>query len=100
MASLPKKSTIFIAINSNDLKHQNKYVVLIDPLDGSSNIDVNVSVGTIFNLHRITTPIGTPVAMEDFLQPGRDQVAGGLYYLWDVDHVGLYHGRWGEWLYP
>lgn len=38
----------FISINSNDDKHQNKYVVLIDPLDGSSNIDVNVSVGTIF----------------------------------------------------
>ncbi len=38
----------FISINSNDNKNQNKYVVLIDPLDGSSNIDVNVSVGTIF----------------------------------------------------
>ena len=38
----------FITINSQDELHQNKYVVLIDPLDGSSNIDVNVSVGTIF----------------------------------------------------
>ena len=38
----------FISINSNDKNNQNKYVVLIDPLDGSSNIDVNVSVGTIF----------------------------------------------------
>ncbi|MEP5431813.1 MAG: class 1 fructose-bisphosphatase, partial [Flavobacteriaceae bacterium] len=60
----------FISINSNDDNHQNKYVVLIDPLDGSSNIDVNVSVGTIFSIYRRVTPIGTPVTMEDFLQPG------------------------------
>lgn len=38
----------FISINSQDENNQNKYIVLIDPLDGSSNIDVNVSVGTIF----------------------------------------------------
>ena len=42
----------FISINSNDKNNQNKYVVLIDPLDGSSNIDVNVSVGTIFSIYR------------------------------------------------
>ena len=42
----------FIAINSYDKNNQNKYVVLIDPLDGSSNIDVNVSVGTIFSIYR------------------------------------------------
>lgn len=67
----------FIKINSNDNKNQNKYVVLIDPLDGSSNIDVNVSVGTIFSIYRRVTPIGTPVTLEDFLQPGRDQIAAG-----------------------
>ena len=67
----------FISINSNDEQHQNKYVVLIDPLDGSSNVDVNVSVGTIFSIYRRTTPIGTPVTLEDFLQPGKDQVAAG-----------------------
>ena len=67
----------FISINSNDDNHQNKYVVLIDPLDGSSNIDVNVSVGTIFSIYRRVTPIGTPVTMEDFLQPGHKQVAAG-----------------------
>ena len=38
-----------------------KYVVLMDPLDGSSNIDVNVSVGTIFSIYRRVTPVGTPV---------------------------------------
>jgi len=67
----------FISINSNDEQHQNKYVVLIDPLDGSSNIDVNVSVGTIFSIYRRITPVGTPVTLEDFLQPGINQVAAG-----------------------
>ncbi|WP_178986624.1 class 1 fructose-bisphosphatase [Winogradskyella helgolandensis] len=67
----------FIAINSQDENHQNKYVVLIDPLDGSSNIDVNVSVGTIFSIYRRVTPIGTPVKIEDFLQKGSAQVAAG-----------------------
>ena len=67
----------FIAINSQDNNYQNKYVVLIDPLDGSSNIDVNVSVGTIFSIYRRVTPIGTPVTLEDFLQPGSQQVAAG-----------------------
>ncbi|MDE3742448.1 class 1 fructose-bisphosphatase [Maribacter polysaccharolyticus] len=67
----------FISINSQDKNHQNKYVVLIDPLDGSSNIDVNVSVGTIFSIYRRVTPVGTPVTIEDFLQPGNKQVAAG-----------------------
>ena len=67
----------FITINSIDENHQNKYVVLIDPLDGSSNIDVNVSVGTIFSIYRRVTPVGTPVQLEDFLQKGSEQVAAG-----------------------
>ncbi|MCB4807474.1 class 1 fructose-bisphosphatase [Tamlana sp. 62-3] len=67
----------YITINSQDEQHQNKYVVLIDPLDGSSNIDVNVSVGTIFSIYRRVTPIGTPVQLEDFLQKGNQQVAAG-----------------------
>lgn len=67
----------FIAINSQDENNQNKYVVLIDPLDGSSNIDVNVSVGTIFSVYRRVTPVGTPVTIEDFLQKGEQQVAAG-----------------------
>ena len=67
----------YITINSQDDNHQNKYIVLIDPLDGSSNIDVNVSVGTIFSIYRRVTPIGTPVTMADFLQKGNQQVAAG-----------------------
>ena len=67
----------FISINSNDKNNQNKYVKLIDPLDGSSNIDVNVSVGTIFSIYRRKSKIGTEVSIEDFLQSGRFQVAAG-----------------------
>ena len=67
----------FITINSQDENHQNKYIVLIDPLDGSSNIDVNVSVGTIFSIYRRVTPVGTPVQLKDFLQKGNQQVAAG-----------------------
>jgi Fructose-1,6-bisphosphatase len=55
----------------------NKYIILIDPLDGSSNIDVNVSVGTIFSIYRRKSPIGSPVTEEDFLQPGSAQIAAG-----------------------
>ena len=67
----------FISINSNDKNNQNKYVVLIDPLDGSSNIDVNVSVGTIFSIYRRKSKIGSEVSIDDFLQSGRLQVAAG-----------------------
>ena len=67
----------FISINSNDKNNQNKYIVLIDPLDGSSNIDVNVSVGTIFSIYRRKSKIGAEVSIDDFLQSGRFQVAAG-----------------------
>ena len=64
-----------IVIFEGDRANNGKYVVLMDPLDGSSNIDVNVSVGTIFSIYRRITPIGQPVTEEDFLQPGNRQVA-------------------------
>jgi fructose-1,6-bisphosphatase I len=79
----------FISINSFDNNHQNKYVVLIDPLDGSSNIDVNVSVGTIFSIYRRITPVGTPVQLEDFLQPGINQVAAG-YIIYGTSTMLVY----------
>jgi fructose-1,6-bisphosphatase I len=53
-----------------------KYIVAMDPLDGSSNIDVNVSVGTIFSIYRRKTKNG-PATVDDFLQFGSDQVAAG-----------------------
>ena len=65
-----------VAFNK-ELNTNAKYVVLMDPLDGSSNIDVNVSVGTIFSIYRRVSPIGTPPTEEDFLQPGHKQVAAG-----------------------
>lgn len=66
-----------LVIFGKDKATHGKYVVLMDPLDGSSNIDVNVSVGTIFSIYHRITPIGTPIAEEDFLQPGSKQVAAG-----------------------
>lgn len=66
----------FIAFNTERGKNA-KYIILTDPLDGSSNIDVNVAVGTIFSIYRRVTPIGSPVTLEDFLQPGSRQVSAG-----------------------
>ncbi|TDQ32522.1 class 1 fructose-bisphosphatase [Zeaxanthinibacter enoshimensis] len=84
----------FIQVNSNNQQNQNKYVVLIDPLDGSSNIDVNVSVGTIFSIYRRVTPIGSPVTMEDFLQPGVNQVAAG-YIIYGTSTMLVYTTGYG-----
>ncbi len=92
----------FIAINSLDENNQNKYVVLMDPLDGSSNIDVNVSVGTIFSIYRRVTPVGTPVQLEDFLQEGNKQVAAG-YVIYGTSTMLVYstgHGVNGFTLNP
>ena len=54
-----------------------KYVVLFDPLDGSSNVDVNVSIGTIFSIYKVPDDHVGRVSIEDALQPGRNQVAAG-----------------------
>ncbi len=66
----------FLVFN-DDIHRRARYVVLMDPLDGSSNIDVNISVGTIFSVYRRISPVGTPVTLQDFLQPGNQQVAAG-----------------------
>jgi len=79
----------FISINSNDKNNQNKYIVLIDPLDGSSNIDVNVSVGTIFSIYRRKSKIGSEVILDDFLQKGRNQVAAG-YIIYGTSTMLVY----------
>jgi fructose-1,6-bisphosphatase I len=54
-----------------------KYLLLFDPLDGSSNIDVNISVGTIFSILRSPSP-GAESKPEDFMQPGTQQVCAGF----------------------
>ncbi len=65
-----------------------KYVVLYDPLDGSSNIDVNVSIGTIFSIHRRVTPSG-PGTLVDCLQPGTKQIVSG-YILYGSSTMLVY----------
>lgn len=67
----------FVMVEGNDKTNNNKYILMMDPLDGSSNIDVNVSVGTIFSIYRRISPLGTPVTKDDFLQKGSEQVAAG-----------------------
>ncbi|PTX44773.1 D-fructose 1,6-bisphosphatase [Christiangramia gaetbulicola] len=92
----------FIQIKGHKGDNQNKYVVLMDPLDGSSNIDVNVSVGTIFSIYQRVTPVGTPVQIEDFLQPGNKQVAAG-YIIYGTSTMLVYttgHGVNGFTLNP
>lgn len=66
-----------------------KYVVAMDPLDGSSNIDVNVSIGTIFSIYRRVTPVGTRPTLDDFMQGGRKQVAAG-YILYGSSTMLVY----------
>ncbi len=74
----------FISIN----KPGATYIVTMDPLDGSSNIDVNVSIGTIFSIYRKVS-IGDSCTMEDFLQKGTEQVAAG-YVLYGSSTMMVY----------
>ena len=92
----------FISLEGQNGDNNNKYILLMDPLDGSSNIDVNVSVGTIFSIYRRVTPTGTPVTIEDFLQKGREQVAAG-YIVYGTSTMLVYttgHGVNGFTLNP
>ncbi|MCC6461191.1 MAG: class 1 fructose-bisphosphatase [Saprospiraceae bacterium] len=68
---------------------QSHYVVMFDPLDGSSNIDVNVSVGTIFAIYRRQSDPSGPATTEDFLQAGNRQVAAG-YVLYGTSTILVY----------
>lgn len=60
-----------------DFKNNGKYIVTLDPLDGSSNIDVNVSIGTIFSIYKKKAIQNEPLTNADFLQKGREQIAAG-----------------------
>jgi len=71
------------------LNPNGKYIILMDPLDGSSNIDVNVSIGTIFSIYRRVSEVGSPVTEADFLQAGRKQVAAG-YVLYGSSTMLVY----------
>jgi len=72
-----------------DLNNEGRYVIAIDPLDGSSNIDVNVSIGTIFSIYRRKSEPGTPIQQVDILQKGSDQVAAG-YVLYGSSTMLVY----------
>ncbi len=61
----------------NETSNKGKYVVAIDPLDGSSNIEVNVSIGTVFSIYRRKSKTGNPGTESDLLQPGTELVAAG-----------------------
>ena len=84
-----EESDDFIEIIPGENGEMSKYVVLIDPLDGSSNIDVNVSVGTIFSIYRRITEPGSPVDISDFLQKGINQVAAG-YIVYGSSTIMVY----------
>ena len=78
----------FMAFDSEFSKN-GKYVVLFDPLDGSSNIAVNVSIGTIFSIYRRKSDIGSLATMEDMLQMGQEQIAAG-YVLYGSSTMLVY----------
>ena len=87
-----------------DMEHcrKAKYVILFDPLDGSSNIDVNVSIGTIFSILRRTSAVGDLANVNDFLQKGSEQVAAG-YVIYGSSTMLVYttgHGVNGFTLEP
>lgn len=80
--ALTKRKVICgIASEENDefipINNEGSYIVAMDPLDGSSNIDVNVSIGTIFSIYKRISAVGTEVTEADFLQKGTTQVAAG-----------------------
>ena len=68
---------------------QGKYVLQFDPLDGSGNIDINASIGTIFSIHRRVTEDGTPGTLADLLQRGRDIIAAG-YVIYGSSNMMVY----------
>ena len=83
----------YVAFNDS-VSRNSKYVCLYDPLDGSGNINVNVSIGTIFSVYRRVSEIGTVATREDFLQPGRKQVAAG-YIVYGSSTMLVYATRRG-----
>jgi fructose-1,6-bisphosphatase I len=78
----------------DEVSNQSKYVVQFDPLDGSGNIDVNISIGTIFSVYRRISEIGKPCTKEDFLQPGSRQVAAG-YMIYGSSTMYVYATKRG-----
>src|SRR5260370_1841526 len=78
-----------IPVKVREDRRGGKYVLLYDPLDGSTNIDVNVSIGTIFSIHRRIATKRGPGSLADCLQEGRAQVASG-YILYGSSTMLVY----------
>jgi fructose-1,6-bisphosphatase I len=83
-----------IVVFDDEVSNNSKYVCLFDPLDGSSNIDVNVSIGTIFSVYRRVSEKGRPAELRDFLQAGSYQVAAG-YVIYGSSTILVYATRRG-----
>jgi fructose-1,6-bisphosphatase I len=83
-----------VVIFDDEISNNSKYVCLFDPLDGSSNIDVNVSIGTIFSVYRRVSELGKPATEADFLQPGVKQIAAG-YIIYGSSTMMVYATRRG-----
>ena len=83
-----------VVIFDDEVSNASKYVCLFDPLDGSSNIDVNVSIGTIFSVYRRVSELGKPATEADFLQSGVKQVAAG-YIIYGSSTMMVYATRRG-----
>src|SRR6478735_7753711 len=83
-----------IVVFDDEISNHSKYVCLFDPLDGSSNIDVNVSIGTIFSVYRRVSELGKPATKEDFLQKGDKQIAAG-YVIYGSSTMMVYATRRG-----
>lgn len=89
----------FVPFNKDN---RGKYIVWFDPLDGSSNFDTNVSIGSIFSIYKRKSPESQLVNIEDFLQKGVEQVCAG-YFLYGTSTMFVYttgHGVFGFTLDP
>ena len=83
-----------VLIFNDPLSNKSKYVLLMDPLDGSGNIDVNVSIGTIFSVHKRVSDLGSPATTADFLQAGCRQIAAG-YVIYGPSTILVYATKRG-----
>lgn len=88
-----EENDTFIAFE-DEYSVNSKYVVLFDPLDGSSNIDCNASIGTIFSIYKRVSELGKPCTEADFLQPGNKLMAAG-YVIYGSSTMLVYATRLG-----
>ncbi|RYZ26520.1 MAG: class 1 fructose-bisphosphatase, partial [Sphingobacteriales bacterium] len=93
-AGIASEENDFQVCFNDEFSVHSKYVVLFDPLDGSSNIDVNAPIGTIFSIYRRVSEVGQPCTAEDFLQPGNKLMAAG-YVIYGSSTMMVYATKIG-----